>query len=109
MNSSDLTGKTRRSFRLANYDYAMCGAYFVTLCAHQRRPVFGRVLAGEMHLNIYGEMVRDEWLRTAEVRSNVVLDELIVMPDHLHAILLIVENRPDIVAGDPLGRPRRRR
>jgi putative transposase len=81
--------KTRRSIRLAGYEYSNAGAYFVTFCAHEKRHVFGRVESGAMHLNVYGEMVRDEWFRTAELRPNVVLDEFVVMPNHFHAIVII--------------------
>lgn len=79
----------RRSIRLRDYDYAANGAYFVTLCTHEKTCRFGAVVDGEMQLNESGEMVRDEWLRTAEVRPQVVLDAFVIMPNHLHSIIMI--------------------
>jgi putative transposase len=83
----------RRSIRLKGYDYTQPGAYFVTICSYQREEVFGEVVEGEMRLNLLGEIVREEWLRTIEIRSNVRLheDEFVIMPNHIHGILRIVE------------------
>lgn len=44
----------RRSIRLKEYDYTQPGAYFVTICAHERAPLFGDVVDGEMRLNEMG-------------------------------------------------------
>jgi REP element-mobilizing transposase RayT len=79
----------RRSIRLAGYDYAQQGAYFVTICVHRKRPVFGSVENGAMWLNRYGRMVQEEWLRTAELRDGVILDEFVVMPNHFHGIVVL--------------------
>ena len=83
----------RRSIRLKGYDYTQPGAYFVTICTHERAHLFGRVVDGEMVLNAWGEIVRDEWFRTADIRANVELyaDEFVVMPNHVHGIIWIVE------------------
>ncbi|MCL6512547.1 MAG: transposase [Anaerolineae bacterium] len=82
----------RRSIRLKGYDYTQAGAYFVTIVTHDRECLFGDVVGGEMRLNAYGEIVRDEWFRTAIVRSHVILDpdEFVVMPNHVHGIIWIV-------------------
>lgn len=84
----------RRSIRLKEYDYTQPGAYFVTICAHGRAPLFGDVVDGEMRLNEYGEIVRAEWFKTAQLRSHVVLheDEFVVMPNHIHGIIWIVDD-----------------
>ncbi len=83
----------RRSIRLKGYDYTQAGAYFVTICTVQREEIFGEVVNGEMRLNPLGEIVREEWLKTAEIRSNVELheDEFVIMPNHVHGIVWIVE------------------
>ncbi|WP_448592212.1 transposase [Thermoflexus hugenholtzii] len=82
----------RRSIRLPGYDYTQPGAYFVTIVTHNRMPLFGEIVDGEMRLNEYGEIVRAEWFRTAIVRPYVVLhpDEFVVMPNHVHGIVWIV-------------------
>ncbi|MBI1258234.1 MAG: transposase [Chloroflexi bacterium] len=84
----------RRSVRLQGYDYAQNGAYFVTLCVHERACLFGEIDdQGNMALNMIGGIVRDEWLQTAVVRPYVVLDEYIVMPNHFHAIIVLTGDR----------------
>jgi putative transposase len=92
----------RRSIRLPGYDYTQPGAYFVTIVTHDRECLFGEVVDGVMWLNAFGEIVRDEWFRTAVVRPYVMLDpdEFVVMPNHVHGIIWITGGR-----GDPVGRP----
>lgn len=82
----------RRSIRLKGYDYTQPGAYFVTICTHDRACLFGEVVEGVMRLNAWGEIVREEWFRTAQLRPYVVLheDEFVVMPNHVHGIIWIV-------------------
>jgi len=79
----------RRSIRLQGYDYAQAGAYFVTLCAQGRAHLFGRVMRGEVELSDIGRIVAEEWERTLAVRPNVELDAYVVMPDHIHGIVVI--------------------
>lgn len=82
--------RKRRSVRLPEYDYASPGAYLVTICTVMKSDLFGNVLAdGTMELNGCGQIVRDEWLRTAELRTNVDLDEYVIMPDHFHGIVIL--------------------
>jgi putative transposase len=80
---------SRRSTRLAGYDYASNGAYVVTLCSASRRPLFGRILDGEMRASQIGAIVEREWRRTEQLRPGVSLDAFALMPNHLHAILVI--------------------
>ena len=84
----------RRSIRLKNYDYTQPGAYFVTICTHQRTSLFGQVVDGEMAVNELGEIVRQEWFCTAQVRPYVKLfaDEFVVMPNHIHGIIWITNH-----------------
>ncbi len=84
----------RRSIRLKGYDYAQPGAYFVTICTHQRECLFGEIVGAdgirpEMRLNELGEIVRDEWLKTPALRPNVELGAWVVMPNHIHGIVII--------------------
>ena len=82
--------RRRRSIRLRGYDYTQPGAYFVTLCTQDHRPLFGRIAHGEMELSPYGHIVEDEWAHTGELRPYVRLGVLAVMPNHVHAIIWIV-------------------
>lgn len=52
--------QNRRSLRLANYDYSLPGAYFITICSHKREPLFGNIRAGTMTVNRYGDIVKEE-------------------------------------------------
>ena len=79
----------RRSIRLKRYDYTQPGAYFITICTHNRQCLFGEVVNGEMLLNALGKIVRDEWRRTTEIRPNVKLDAFVIMPNHIHGIIVI--------------------
>jgi putative transposase len=81
----------RRSIRLAGYDYASPGSYFVTLLTHMRACVFGRIVNDEMRLSSVGQIARDCWLRIPEHMPGVRLDSWVIMPNHLHGILVIEE------------------
>lgn len=80
----------RNSTRLKGYDYAQEGAYFVTLCTYHNQSIFGDINAdGEMLLNTIGCIVLEEWERTETIRENVILDEFVIMPNHIHGIVII--------------------
>lgn len=79
----------RRSIRLQGYDYSQTGIYFVTICTHQRQCLFGEIRNGKMILNQIGKIVTQEWLKSAEIRQEITLDEWIIMPNHLHGIVVI--------------------
>jgi len=83
----------RRSIRLRGYDYSQAGAYFITICTKDRECLFGDIVDEKMCINEIGEIVQKEWLRTANIRPNVSLDEFIIMPNHLHGIIMINDGR----------------
>ncbi len=85
----------RRSIRLKGYDYSQAGAYFITICTHNRECLFGQIVNSEMHLNEYGETVRDEWEKSTHIRAEIELGEFVVMPNHFHGIVLITGSRGD--------------
>jgi len=89
-----------RNLRLRTYDYGQPGGYFVTICTQHRRPLFGEVMDGEMHLNRAGEMALAVWQSLTERFPCIALDAFIVMPNHVHGILLILEEQE----GQDLGR-----
>ena len=82
----------RHSIRLRDYDYSQAGAYFITMCTHKKKCILGDVINGEMQLNDYGRLVEAEWIKTANIRDNIELDAFVVMPNHFHGILTIVDN-----------------
>jgi REP element-mobilizing transposase RayT len=79
----------RRSIRLRGYDYSQAGAYFVTVCAHQKEHLFGQIVEGEMRTNEYGEIVRLYWKHLPRRHPGVQLDSFIVMPNHIHGIIIV--------------------
>ena len=81
----------RRSIRLQGYDYSQAGAYFVTICTQGKECLFGGMENGAMVLNEYGCVVRDEWLKTAEIRAEIQAGEFVVMPNHFHGVVIIAE------------------
>ena len=83
--------RRRKSIRLQEYDYSQAGGYFITICTHERKCLFGKVVDGEIQMNDIGKIVKSEWLKTEEIRDNVSTDEFIIMPNHLHGILFIDE------------------
>ncbi len=85
----------RRSIRLKGYDYSRPGAYFVTLCVHDRKCLFGDITDGEMHLNEYGKIVQTEWLKSSEIRNEIELDAYQIMPNHFHGIVIIQNGTMD--------------
>jgi putative transposase len=86
----------RGSIRLKGYDYAQAGAYFITICANERECLFGEIVDGAMHLSEIGNVVEEEWLRSPKIRREIELDEWVIMPNHLHGIIIIL---PEPVVG----------
>ena len=83
----------RRPMRLKGYEYSLPGMYFVTLVSWQREELFGQVINNELVLSALGQIVRDEWLRSKEIRKEIQIfeDEFVIMPNHLHGIVNIVQ------------------
>ncbi len=75
--------------RLPGWNYAWDGFYFVTICTKDRECHFGHVANGRMRLSPIGRIVRNEWRRTARLRPDVTLDAFVVMPNHVHGIIVI--------------------
>ncbi len=85
----DLGIHRRRSIRLKGYDYSQAGGYFVTICVQNRECVFGEIRDEEVRLSSIGEIVQQEWLRTPIIRPHVELDKFVIMPNHIHGIIII--------------------
>ena len=79
----------RRSIRLRGYDYRSDGAYFVTVCTRDRGCIFGAVTGPVVNLSRRGMIVSDCWHDIPNHRLYVVLDQFIVMPNHVHGIFWI--------------------
>lgn len=79
----------RKNQRLKNYDYSSAWYYFVTFCTKGRIDYFWEIQDGEMILNEYGDMVQQSFIRTQEIRKEIDIDEYIIMPNHVHVIIII--------------------
>ncbi|WP_026370681.1 transposase [Kallotenue papyrolyticum] len=89
----------RRSIRLKGYDYAQPGAYFITICTQHRACLFGEVVDGEMRLNDYGKIVEFTWHDLVNHISGIMLDAFVVMPNHVHGIVIITDGPGVVGAG----------
>ena len=95
----------RRSIRLKEYDYSQMGAYFITICTHNRQCLFGMITNNELHLNEQGKMIYNYWQKLTTGFSHIQLDEFVVMPNHLHGIVFIGEENDNICRGESCIRP----
>ncbi|MDZ7337191.1 MAG: transposase [candidate division KSB1 bacterium] len=93
----------RRSIRLKGYNYSQPGAYFVTIVTQDRECLFGEVVDGEMQLHDAGHMVCEEWNALPNRFPNVDLDAFIVMPNHIHGIIIITDAEPGPVGAGLVG------
>jgi putative transposase len=90
--SRDIRLRRRRSTHLRARDYSSPGNYFVTLCTQDRRLLFGDVVDGVMRLNDAGRAVESFWNEIPRHFPHAELDEFVIMPNHLHGIIRIVEH-----------------
>ncbi len=92
--------RTAKSYRVSHrprgFDYSGSGAYYITLCTYRQRCIFGTVRSGKMQLNNLGEIALEEWMKTPSLRPGVRLGEFEVMPNHMHGILIIMEEAGDL-------------
>ena len=81
--------KTRKLNRLKDYDYSLTGYYYVTVCTNSRREIFGIIENDTIKINQYGKIVQEAWLKIPNHFNNIELDKFIIMPNHIHGILII--------------------
>jgi putative transposase len=83
----------RKSIRLKDFDYSQPGEYFVTLCIHDKKCVFGKVMEENTILSSIGEIAKKCWEEIPVHFPHVRLDEYVIMPNHLHGIIIITDCR----------------
>ena len=81
------------SNRLRGWDYASSGHYYITIVTADRNRLFGEIVNGEMVLNDWGQIVYDEFFKSFEMRTELFLGEFVLMPDHLHAIVILDKSK----------------
>ncbi len=78
-----------KSNRLENYDYSENWWYFITICTKDRQEYFGEIIEGEMILNEYWKVVEKFYLEIPNHFKNIIIDEFVIMPNHIHFIIFI--------------------
>jgi putative transposase len=89
----------RRAGRLAGWDYAGDGTYFVTVCTHEREALFGETVDGMVVMNPFGEAVNACWMALPSHFPHVDTDAFVVMPNHVHGILMFHRDMMSISRG----------
>jgi REP element-mobilizing transposase RayT len=95
----------RRSIRLAGYDYTQPGAYFVTICTQERQPLLATVDVAGHTLTSIGQVVARCWLTLPRHFTNAALDAWVLMPDHLHGILVLGDGETALAPPSSRQRP----
>ncbi len=85
---------SRKHIRLPDFDYTLPGDYFVTVVTRDRAQIFGRIFDSRMELNDFGQVVGEEWHKTAILRPEIDLGPFVVMPNHIHGIIRITDLNP---------------
>ncbi len=80
------------SNRMPGWDYSRNGYYFITIVTQNRVCNLGKIVDGKMILSDYGKIIENEWYKSFKIRNELFLNEFIIMPNHLHAIVVIYNN-----------------
>ena len=88
-----------QSHRMPQWDYSGNGFYFITIVTKNRECNLGYIHKGKMEFSDFGKIVNDEWLQSFEIRNELFLDEHIVMPNHLHAIVILEKTENERLNG----------
>ncbi|MCO6495465.1 MAG: transposase [Bacteroidetes bacterium] len=98
---SKLQNKYRNeSIRLQTWDYARDGAYFITICTKNRLHYFGEIETGKIRLSTVGAIADILWYEIKNHAKNIELGEFVVMPNHIHGILILTGNDEFVNGGD---------
>jgi REP element-mobilizing transposase RayT len=81
----------RRSIRLRGFDYSRAGYYFVTICSRERECIFGEVGDSKVVLNEMGAFLEKMWRELPDRFPSILIDQFVIMPNHLHGIIGIKE------------------
>lgn len=91
-----------------NMDYSQAGAYFVTVCVQDKRCFLGNVVDNGVALSSVGECVYQSLNQIPERFESVGLDEFVIMPNHVHAIIIINDDNVEVIHELPLRKQRRK-
>jgi putative transposase len=85
----------RKRIRLPFYDYSTPGAYSFTICVHEREPLLGRVNGETVELSAEGRIALAVWNNLPNHYPHIVLDEFVIMPNHIHGIIFLHDDDND--------------
>ena len=94
------------SARLSNWDYSSNASYFITICTANREHYFGTIIDTKMQLTLMGEFACKCWTDIPNHFPHFYLDEFIVMPNHVHGIVMIEKPYIDNNSLPPIVEPR---
>lgn len=77
----------RKQNRLKNYDYNQSGAYFITICTHNKANIFGEIINDTLHLTEFGLIVEKHIQKMNTLYDEIVIDKYVIMPNHIHLII----------------------
>lgn len=92
--------KQRKRIRFEGWDYSSVGYYFITICTKNKDNIFGSIV-GEglvssrssvsnfIELSDLGKIIKTNWENIPEIYQNIVLDQFVIMPNHLHSIVIV--------------------
>ena len=89
INNKNTPHPSRKSPRLAQYDYSATGHYFVTICTREKQCLLGKIIGDAVCLNSAGQMIASAWKTLPERFEQVDLDSFVVMPNHVHGIIIL--------------------
>ena len=87
-----MNNRNRKPNRLQHYDYSQAGYYLITICTQDKVNCFGEIEQARIQLNEIGQIATDCWRAIPEHFHNTALDEFVLMPNHIHGIVIIVGN-----------------
>ena len=89
----------RKPPRLKNFDYSRCGAYFITICTHNRQKLLSQIVGGDVldapknvELSPYGKIVDKYINQLNDFYAHLSVDQYVIMPNHIHILLIVLEN-----------------
>ncbi len=86
---TEMKYKEHKQYRLPHFNYASTGYYFITIVTKNRAPYFGEIREGKMALSWIGTIVQKCWITIPSITSYAKLDAFVVMPNHVHGIILL--------------------
>jgi len=90
--------RERKKMRLRDYDYSEVGGYFITICTFNREYLLGGISNQEIVLNDIGEIAEQWWLKLENKFANIILDDHVIMPNHIHGVIIISGGRDNVGA-----------